>query len=311
MKQTRLADRLTANQIEAKNVEERNLSEMKRDMGDSHISFQRSRRIKNKTSVKLKRSKEKRLASIRREPAEPEELYSEDSLEINELLQQRQEEKSQKHQKIFSNIMSGVLIAGCVYVSILIYGVMVTDYNYNEYGEIVPEVVSVQDIKEEKAYDTILYQYLQCRSLYEEVLMLDYRLGKGEEDTLTLAPLYEEKLDTVSSLSIKTDALTVETKYSKVKDMLLSWIKNDIAVYLQNMSSAISQNNSETAQNALQDKDRVYSDFSLITQNLVAMGENLQGVDLTDVKQWTPEDYVDEQINGEESWDQINHLIHY
>ena len=299
MKQTRLADRLTANQIEAKNVEERNLSEMKRDMGDSHISFQRSRRIKNKTSVKLKRSKEKRLASIRREPAEPEELYSEDSLEINELLQQRQEEKSQKHQKIFSNIMSGVLIAGCVYVSILIYGVMVTDYNYNENGEIVPEVVSVQDIKEEKAYDTILYQYLQCRSLYEEVLMLDYRLGKGEEDSLTLAPLYEEKLDTVSSLSIKTDALTVETKYSKVKDMLLSWIKNDIAVYLQNMSSAISQNNSETAQNALQDKDRVYSDFSLITQNLVAMGENLQGVDLTDVKQWTPEDYVDEQINGE------------
>ena len=197
MKQTRLADRLTANQIEAKNVEERNLSEMKRDMGDSHISFQRSRRIKNKTSVKLKRSKEKRLASIRREPAEPEELYSEDSLEINELLQQRQEEKSQKHQKIFSNIMSGVLIAGCVYVSILIYGVMVTDYNYNENGEIVPEVVSVQDIKEEKAYDTILYQYLQCRSLYEEVLMLDYRLGKGEEDPLTLAPLYEEKLDSI------------------------------------------------------------------------------------------------------------------
>lgn len=119
MKQTRLADRLTANQIEAKNVEERNLSEMKRDMGDSHISFQRSRRIKNKTSVKLKRSKEKRLASIRREPAEPEELYSEDSLEINELLQQRQEEKSQKHQKIFSNIMSGVLIAGCVYVYVM------------------------------------------------------------------------------------------------------------------------------------------------------------------------------------------------
>lgn len=71
-------------------------------------------------------------------------------MEINELLQQRQEEKSQKHQKIFSNIMSGVLIAGCVYVSILIYGVMVTDYNYNENGEIVPEVVSVQDIKEEK-----------------------------------------------------------------------------------------------------------------------------------------------------------------
>ena len=115
---------------------------------------------------------------------------------------------------------------------------------------------------------------------------------------MTLAPLYEEKLDTVSSLSIKTDALTVETKYSKVKDMLLSWIKNDIAVYLQNMSSAISQNNSETAQNALQDKDRVYDDFSLITQNIVALGSSISGADLTDIKSWTPEDYVDQEING-------------
>lgn len=33
MKQTRLADRLTANQIEAKNVEERNLSEMEKRYG--------------------------------------------------------------------------------------------------------------------------------------------------------------------------------------------------------------------------------------------------------------------------------------
>lgn len=84
--------------------------------------------------------------------------------------------------------MSGVLIAGCVYVSILIYGVMVTDYNYNENGEIVPEVVSVQDIKEEKAYDTILYQYLQCRSLYEEVLMhVQIREGRGRSFDLGTA----------------------------------------------------------------------------------------------------------------------------
>ena len=49
---------------------------------------------------------------------------------------------------------------------------------------------------------------------------------------------------------------------------------------------------------SLQDKDRVYDDFSLITQNIVALGSSISGADLTDIKSWTPEDYVDQEING-------------
>ena len=105
-------------------------------------------------------------------------------------------------------------------------------------------------------------------------------------------------LDEVSDLSIKTDALEVDSQYSQIKSLLLTWIKDDIAVYLQNMSAAISKNDADTANNALQDKDRVYSDFSVITQNIAATGENIKGVDITDVKEWTPENYVDEEING-------------
>ena len=80
--------------------------------------------------------------------------------------------------------------------------------------------------------------------------------------------------------------------------MMVNWIKNDIAVYLQNISAAISENNTEKANNALQDKDRVYDDFSLITQNIVALGSSISCADLTDIKSWTPEDYVDQEING-------------
>lgn len=96
----------------------------------------------------------------------------------------------------------------------------------------------------------------------------------------------------------KTDAISVDTKYDQVKSMMVNWIKNDIAVYLQNISAAISENNTEKANNALQDKDRVYDDFSLITQNIVALGSSISGADLTDIKSWTPEDYVDQEING-------------
>ena len=82
--------------------------------------------------------------------------------------------------------------------------------------------------------------------------------------------------------------------------MMVNWIKNDIAVYLQNISAAISENNTEKANNALQDKDRVYDDFSLITQNIVALGSSISGADLTDIKSWTPEDYVDQEITESE-----------
>lgn len=65
------------------------------------------------------------------------------------------------------------------------------------------------------------------------------------------------------------------------------------------MKEILSRSKAHYARKNTKENLYAYSDFSLITQNLVAMGENLQGVDLTDVKQWTPEDYVDEQINGE------------
>ena len=65
------------------------------------------------------------------------------------------------------------------------------------------------------------------------------------------------------------------------------------------MSSSISQNNSETAQNALSDRNRTYANFSNVTQNIVALGDQIEGVDLTDIIQSTPEDYGNTEINGE------------
>lgn len=211
----------------------------------------------------------------------------------------QRKEVPDKRWKLSTRILNIFLVVCCVYVLFLIYGVVMTDYQYNSDGKIEPQVLSVSELKKKDQYETIYYQYLHCRTLYEKVLLLDYRIGKGEEDPMTIAPEYESLLDEVTDLSIKTDALEVDTQYSQVKTLLLKWIKDDIAVYLQNMSAAISQNNTETANNALQDKDRVYSDFSIITQNMVAMGEQIQGIDLTELREWTPENYVKKKINGE------------
>ena len=209
-----------------------------------------------------------------------------------------QDNTKMKRGNLHTKIINFVLIAGCIYLLVLIFGAAVTKYQYNSDGKVVPEKMSVDDIRQKHNFDTILTQYEYCRSLYEKTLLLDYRVAQGQEDTLEIAPEYEALLDDVQNLSVKTDAISVDTKYDQVKSMMVNWIKNDIAVYLQNISAAISENNTEKANNALQDKDRVYDDFSLITQNIVALGSSISGADLTDIKSWTPEDYVDQEING-------------
>lgn len=209
-----------------------------------------------------------------------------------------QDNTKMKRGNLHTKIINFVLIAGCIYLLVLIFGAAVTKYQYNSDGKAVPEKMSVDDIRQKHNFDTILTQYEYCRSLYEKTLLLDYRVAQGQEDTLEIAQEYEALLDDVQNLSVKTDAISVDTKYDQVKSMMVNWIKNDIAVYLQNISAAISENNTEKANNALQDKDRVYDDFSLITQNIVALGSSISGADLTDIKSWTPEDYVDQEING-------------
>ena len=287
MKQNKnlLSSRLTENRIDDQNIIQSN----------TDLSNQKS-------SAPISDKKQYKTWCKRKKKEEPEYFQYADSSNLTdrnlEDYAEIRDNTKMKRGNLHTRIINFILIAGCIYLLVLIFGAAVTKYQYNSDGKAVPEKMSVDDIRQKHNFDTILTQYEYCRSLYEKTLLLDYRVAQGQEDTLEIAPEYEALLDDVQNLSVKTDAISVDTKYDQVKSMMVNWIKNDIAVYLQNISAAISENNTEKANNALQDKDRVYDDFSLITQNIVALGSSISGADLTDIKSWTPEDYVDQEING-------------
>lgn len=287
MKQNKnlLSSRLTENRIDDQNIIQRNT-----DLSNQKSSAPISDKKQYKTWGKRKKKEEPAYFQYA-DSSNLTDRNLEDYAEIRD-------NTKMKRGNLHTRIINFILIAGCIYLLVLIFGAAVTKYQYNSDGKAVPEKMSVDDIRQKHNFDTILTQYEYCRSLYEKTLLLDYRVAQGQEDTLEIAPEYEALLDDVQNLSVKTDAISVDTKYDQVKSMMVNWIKNDIAVYLQNISAAISENNTEKANNALQDKDRVYDDFSLITQNIVALGSSISGADLTDIKSWTPEDYVDQEING-------------
>lgn len=287
MKQNKnlLSSRLTENRIDDQNIIQSNT-----DLSNQKSSAPISDKKQYKTWGKRKKKEEPAYFQY----ADSSNLTDRNLEDYAEIRDNTKMKRSNLH----TRIINFILIAGCIYLLVLIFGAAVTKYQYNSDGKAVPEKMSVDDIRQKHNFDTILTQYEYCRSLYEKTLLLDYRVAQGQEDTLEIAPEYEALLDDVQNLSVKTDAISVDTKYDQVKSMMVNWIKNDIAVYLQNISAAISENNTEKANNALQDKDRVYDDFSLITQNIVALGSSISGADLTDIKSWTPEDYVDQEING-------------
>lgn len=231
-------------------------------------------------------------------PPEIDYAQFEAELEREEMDKSIRAERSERLGAAMHRISIIALITGCVYLLFLIYGVLNTEYVYNDQGKLVPQILSVEQIRARDDFEKVQSEYLQARRIYEQVLELDYRIAAGVEDPLLIAPEYEEMLNSVNELAIQCQALSVSDRYTQLHAMIRSWVTNDIAIYCQNMSKAISQNNAEAATHALEVKKAVYNDFSIITANLAKLGDTVEGVDLGDITAWSPEKYINEAIGG-------------
>lgn len=272
---------------------------MKNSKHHSHLRYDRKAagaalRDHNKsTGIDLSnRLKQKNIEDICKEGIEYEK-----ELEADE--NQRERNKSRKN-KLFCGVIRGMQIGLALlsaYTVFLIYGLIVTEYQYNENGELVPKIITVDEIENKAVFEQFYRYYIQARNLYEEILRLDYKLSFDDESKL-LATEYEALLDDVSKLVISIDAIAVDTKYGQFKSMLLEWVKTDTAIYLQNMSSAILQNNNTKAEEALAGRNKMYSDFMLLSENIAALGEIIPGVDIASMYEWSPEKYVKKVLEG-------------
>lgn len=225
----------------------------------------------------------------------------ETDLDAEDIKRGRKERKAAKRKAVLSKICLIVMLFACAYLLLLIYGVLKTEYTYDETGKVVAQRMSYEQLKASEDFKTVYNEYLQTRRLYEEVLKLDYRLAAGVEDPLLIAPDYEEILEQVDALTIQIKELSgdiADTRYTQVQEMLEEWVSTQIAVYCQNMSKAISRNDTEAASHALQYKNVAYNGFTIITENLLAIGSQVEGADLSELKSWSPEKFINDHIDG-------------
>ena len=96
--------------------------------------------------------------------------------------------------------------------------------------------------------------------------------------------------------------MDIDSKYVQLQSMMLSWVdsqnEQSIYTYCKLMSAGITENNDDTVNQAIQIENFVDDNFTQITSNFVTLGENINGTDLVDIKEWSPEKYINEKING-------------
>lgn len=220
-----------------------------------------------------------------------EEYYA--ALEENE-----RKERTAKRRRILNRIVTVFLILACIYVIYLIYGVAITEYGYNERGELQPIVVQVDDLRAIRDYDVIRVQYEKIRMLYELILQKDAILGAGAEDYVTLGAEYAAIMDTAEDLGVKTSALVCDSKYNPTKDLMYSWIHDYCWQYLTAITQALTADDATAADAAVVYKNYMYSEFATLTNNVISLGEGINGTDLSDIKSWNPDQYKADFLNG-------------
>ena len=178
-----------------------------------------------------------------------------------------------------------------IYSVFLIYGVFMTDYQVED-EKLIAQKTNTETIAAQREFTSIQSQYAQARVIYEKILLLDYRVETGLEDPLLLAPEYEDVLEEIDVLTIQLNAMDVSNKYTQTFSLLTTWASTDIAVYCQDMTSALSSDSDEYLTYAEEYREISYEDFAQITENLITLGKNVPGADIEDMQEWSPEDYV-------------------
>lgn len=228
-------------------------------------------------------------------------LSEEDVRELEELEAMMSEEayaKSEKRRRGVRRAGIVVMTLLCVYLTMLIYGTLVTEFRYDESGAVAPVEMSVEDISNRNEYMTIVGMYMQCRTLYEKILVLDYRMASGVEDLMAIAPEYEEAIDVVNSLAVQLDAVSVGSKYNQVLNMMYTWTNTHMFNYCRYMSTAVSQGDEQAAAEAIAARQYVLDTFQLITQNVVTLGSEVKGYSLNEITDWSPEGFVRKHLEG-------------
>ena len=229
------------------------------------------------------------------------EMSEEDLKEIKafeDMLSEETYKELEKKERLRKKISTVILAVVCVYFVMLIFGVILTRYEYGADGNIAPVVMSVDEIQDSYDYAELAGYYYEARSIYEQILMLDYRVPSNMDNPAVLATEYHLMGPKIDDLISGIGASSLPRKYDQILGMINTVTDGHMRSYCKYMTDALGEGNEEAANQALQAKGYIEANFKKITENMISLGGEVKGFDARDMVDWSPEGYVQRQIEG-------------
>lgn len=199
-------------------------------------------------------------------------------------------QKARAPRKVLATIKQVVGLVLCLYMALLIYGSLITDYVYDDSGLPVPREMSMEYLAKNDEYTSLLIQYAKIQDIYERILRLNFDFAQQTKSSAVLAQGYNAILNEIDVLIPKVRG--VEVRYSQsALDMMVSWLSYDAALFLQNIAVGLTQGNSEKIALANEYDYAMRVDYERITNYMRELCDEL-AVQRAKLLEWTPNAFL-------------------
>lgn len=236
--------------------------------------------------------------------------FTEEEMEVVALREQWEKEQNKKQHVLLTRVINIFLILGCIYMIFLIFGVSVTTFQYSENGKVEPQIMTAKDIALKKEFDVIRVEYERCQIIYQKLLILTYRLHNAkDEDIQKIAAEFAPLATEIQNTHKKEQGLKVQNEQKLFIEMTLHFLDTS-QQYCNYTASGYTQNKKEDIEssNALWNGGvnnqtgepivTIGDQFIILHQNILSLGEGLKGVDMIEIKQWSPDKYLNKVIDS-------------
>lgn len=216
------------------------------------------------------------------------------SVDTIDLTTKQQEEKLQ--QKIISWFIKNkkriLIVVSIAYLLILLFGIFTTRFYTDENGKRKAYQLSFSDLRAQDDYNALTDKLSYIRSLLADITIIDIHVANGDYGNYEAATYYTAILDDQLDVLIpKISAMNLQDEQKMIQEEMESILSYDLALYLQNMAAGLKNGSNETVSAALAYRDKAFTTYELIENDLKAVSDRLKMND-SNYYEWVLKDAV-------------------
>lgn len=170
-----------------------------------------------------------------------------------------------------------LIIFGILYLIVVIFGLMSMRYYYDENGNRRLYPLSFSDLQLQDDYDTLTEQLDNIRSLMVDIAIVDIHLANGQYSNYEASTLYTALLDEKLDVMIpKVNSMNLQANQEPIRETMESLLSYDIALYLQNISSALKSGDASTLSAALSYREKWLRTYEILEGDIMEISEKLK-----------------------------------